>query len=451
MAELILTIPSTPAGRRAVEHLASRARDLEVEYRGALGDRVRGLRADGFLRDLPHSFHLVAAEDGREAAAANRILAWHDGERRDRPHGRVDAAEANVALYPLAPLGLPFALGGDHATYRAMLRVPDAHANGVRGAGVRVAVLDSGLDPGAGVGARDFFDVADAANLHPVPPAPRDNDGHGTAMAELIHDVAPDAEIWVVRVLDTGRLDLWRLLAGVGVAIADCEAHVVNLSLGFATLLTCGVCGAPVLVRSLAFDTLAATATPGSGTVPVYVAAAGNSSSTTRFDFPATSARCVAVGAVDSARLRSSFSSYGTSHARYLLAPGGQKPAGTFTEHVGLGAGATPCAGSSVAAAYVSGMLALFRSEPRYATLDRDAFLDAVLRTHCALPPHAAGRPLEYGAGVIEYSPPSGGGGSGPDADPAPDTGGTGSPVWRDDTYVYIGGVRLPINRRTRL
>ena len=444
MAELILTIPRSPAGSVAIEHLRSRRNELGVEYRAGLADVLRGLRAGDWLPSLPQSYHLVAVEDGREAAATNRILAWHDGERPGWPHGRVDAVEPNVALYPLAPLGLPFTLGGDHATYRSMLRVPDAHANGVRGAGVRVAVLDSGLDPGAAVAPRDFYDVENAANPHPGLHALLDNDGHGTAMAELIHDLAPDAEVWVVRVLDTGGLNLWSLLAGVGVAIADCEADVVNLSVGFATLLSCGVCGAPATVRSLAFDSLAATATPVGGKVPVHVAAAGNSASTARFDFPATSSRCVAAGAVDSARQRSSFSSYGTKHARYLMAPGGQESGGAYTEHVGLGNGVTPCAGSSVAAAYASGMLALFRSDARYASLGRDAFLDAVFTHHCVLPSHASGRPLEYGAGVIEYSPPSGGGDEDASDDPPPDDGGSAPRIWSDGTHVYLGGVRLP-------
>jgi hypothetical protein len=447
VAELILTIPRSRAGDVAIEHLRERGRELGVEYRAALTDVLRGLRAGDYLRELPQSYHLVATEDGREAAATNRILAWHDGERPDWPHGRVDAVEPNIQLQPLAPLGLPFALGGDHATYLAMMRVPDAHANGVRGAGVRVAVVDSGLDPGAGVTPSDFYDVENAANLHPVPVSPLDNDGHGTAMAALIHDVAPDAEIWVVRVLDSGGLNLWNLLAGVGVAIADCEADVINLSVGFSTVLTCGVCGAAVTVRSLAFDSLASTATPLGGKMPVHVAAAGNSSSTARFDFPATSPRCVTAGAVDSARQRSLFSSYGTKHKRYLMAPGGQESAGTFTEHVGLGNGVTPCAGSSVAAAYVSGMLALFRSDARYASLGRDAFLDAVFSGHCVLPSHAAARPLEYGAGVIEYSPPSGGGDEDASEDPPDDPADYTPTIWTDGTYVYVGGVRLTIKR----
>jgi hypothetical protein len=443
MAELILTIPGSRPGAIAVEHLASRGREVGCEYLGSLSRYLEGLNAAAYLQSLPFTFHLVATEDGREAAAMNRILRWHSGEIPDWPHGRVDAAEPNLPLYPLAPLGLPFQRGGQDGTYRSMMRVYDAHTHGARGAGVRVTILDTGLDPKATLTPQDFFDVEDTSNLHPVPPAPIDHDGHGTAMADLIHAVAPDADIYVVRVLDTGALNLWNLLAGVGVAVADCAADIVNISLGFSGLLSCPACGAPFAVRSLAFE----TATPGTAKLPIYVAATGNSSSTTTFDFPASSAKCVAVGAVDSARQRASFSSYGTSHRRYLMAPGGQGTGTTFTEDVGTGgtgAGANPCAGTSVSAAYVSGMLALFRSDARYALLGRDNFIDSILANQCVLPPHAAGQPLEYGSGVIEYTPPVTASGAGGGAGAST----SGAPIWSDGTHVYIGGVRLKINTR---
>lgn len=404
MAELILTIPSSPAGTIAIEHLSSNGQtEFGCEYLGELSRAVADLAAADFLRNLPFTLHRIATEDGQAASAMNRILTWHSREIGEWPHGRVDAVEPNFRLYTLAALGLPFHLGGDHSTYLSLMRVPNAHAARLRGSGVRVAILDSGLDAGAGVTIHDFFDVENAAKLHPVPPAPVDNDGHGTAMAELIHDVAPDAEVYIVRVLDSGSLNLWNLLAGVSVAIADCEADIVNLSIGFTTLWSCAGCGGSVTVRSLAFEKLANTATPTTSKLPVYVAATGNSSSTTGFEFPASSPQCIAVGAVDSGGTRSSFSSYGTTHKRYLMAPGGQGAAKAFTEHVGTSTTGNACAGTSVSAAYVSGMLALFRSDARYTYLKRDKFIDAVLSTHCVVPPHASGKFLEYGSGIIEY------------------------------------------------
>ena len=445
MAELILTIPNTAAGNVALEHLRSRAlRDLGCEYRASLSQQLTDLNAGVFLERLPFRFHLVAAEDGREAAVANRIMRWHSREVPDYPYGRVESVEPNLPLFPLAALGLPFQLGGDHGTYVAQMQVPTAHQNNTTGAGIRVAILDTGLDSGAAPKAHDFFDVQNTNHLHPVPPAPVDNDGHGTAMAELMHAVAPDAQIYVVRVLDTGNLNLWNLLAGMSIAVADCEADIVNLSLGFSSMMQkCPGCGAPLAIRSLAFEKLTDTAIPGTGSLPTYVAATGNSSSTSSFDFPACSEKCMAIGAVDSMQQRSFFSNYGISHKRYLMAPGGQETSGLFTEDVGKGGGSNSCAGTSVSAAYVSGMLALFRSESRYATLPRDNFINSILTNHCILPSHAQGKPTEYGSGVIEYSPPAQG------LDTVPDSGTTAAKrTWSDGEYVYLGDVRVKVNKK---
>lgn len=456
MGELIVTIPATHAGAIAREQLASNATEFECEYRYSLTTYLAGLGVVGserpwpidgsalaFLEQLPFTYHLLRTEDGREAGAAYRIAAWHSGEWREWPHGRIEAVEANVPLYPSA-LGLPFKLGGHHSKYMGLMNVAAAHQHGAKGAGVRVAVLDTGFDSGSAgtvtATVQDFYDVHDVANLHPVPPAPRDVDGHGNAMATLIHEIAPDARIYVIRVLDTGALNLWKVMAGIGVAISSCDPDIVNLSVGFQNFGACGACGAPASVRSLAFETLTDTAAPGSGKQAVFVAATGNLGITNGFEFPAASTKCVAVGSVDSGHHRSSFSTFGTTHARYLMAPGGQKSGGAVTEDVG--AGHQPCAGTSVAAAYVSGMLASFRSEARYAAASRDAFVASVIANHCVVPAHAAGNAMEYGAGVIEYSPPATGRGGVPTPQPAAQI--RYSP---DGRYVYVGGVRLPVNQ----
>src|SRR5262249_47745067 len=147
------------------------------------------------------------------------VLQWHSGRTDDRQRGKVEAVEPNYRLYPLAALGLPFQLGGDHTSYLRIMRVPDAHSINVTGARVRVAILDTGLDSKATLKPRDFYDVVNAAgNLHPIPPAPLDIDGHGTAMAELVQAVARDADTYIIRVLDdgqNGKLNLWNVLAGI--------------------------------------------------------------------------------------------------------------------------------------------------------------------------------------------------------------------------------------------
>ncbi len=101
---------------------------------------------------------------------------------------------------------------------------------------------------------------------------------------------------------------------------------------------------------------------------------------------------------------RSEFSNYGTlGHRWHVMAPGGEKtPQGEITEHVGTGSSGGKCSGTSPAAAYVSGMLALLRSEPRYESCARDQFLDSIMRDHCERAPGV--EPLEYGSGQIVYT-----------------------------------------------
>ena len=108
---------------------------------------------------------------------------------------------------------------------------------GSTGAGVRVAVVDSGVDAGhPAVG-----QVAGAVALTYDPDAPdqvraadgphEDLFGHGTACAGIIRSLAPEAELYSVRVLGarlTGKGTVFA--AGLRWAIAN-RMQVVNLSL----------------------------------------------------------------------------------------------------------------------------------------------------------------------------------------------------------------------------
>jgi hypothetical protein len=410
MADLILTIPSTDRGGIAIRHLLEAGREeLGCSYEHSLSDQLRGLESSRVLQELPHSFHRVWVRDGDEAGAINRILRFHDGEGAGR--GKVEAAERNETMMLSAPyLGLPFKLGGKHTDYLRQMNVGDAHHHGVKGNGVHIAIVDSGLQSSAGINAVDFYDVQTASPVHAGLSAMVDNDGHGTAMASLTAEVAPEASIYVVRVMDQGSLTLWNVLAGVGVGAFDCRAAVISLSFGFSGFMRCRVCGATGAVRSIAFEKLldGITQSPylSAGRKPVYVASTGNDGSSTCIDYPAAYETAVPVGAVNSKGDRASFSNYdqGTTHKRHLMGPGGEKTtANVVTEDVGTG-GRAQCCGTSVAAAYAAGMLAVLWSDSRYDKLDSDRFLDMVLNDHCV---RATSQPQnEYGAGVIQYKPP---------------------------------------------
>ena len=106
-----------------------------------------------------------------------------------------------------------------------------------RGAGVRVAVIDSGIDEGhpmvgalAGAVAVELDDGAEDG-VRFVEGPHEDLYGHGTACAGVIRALAPDVELYSVRVLGselTGRASVFA--AGVRWAIEN-GMQVVNLSL----------------------------------------------------------------------------------------------------------------------------------------------------------------------------------------------------------------------------
>ncbi len=110
---------------------------------------------------------------------------------------------------------------------------------GATGAGVRVALIDSGVDaahPALGGCVDDSggicFEVGPGGEVVPAPGPHGDACGHGTACASIIHQLAPDATITSVRVLgrhNTGKVAAFT--AGLAWAIEQ-RFDVINLSLG---------------------------------------------------------------------------------------------------------------------------------------------------------------------------------------------------------------------------
>lgn len=111
------------------------------------------------------------------------------------------------------------------------------HANvlqeqGLLGQGLRVGVLDTGIDPNVSFAReqlRGFLDVVDHRS------APYDDVGHGTFVAGIISRVLPEAELFVYSVYNASEeaYCIRDILEGLDSVIAD-DIDVINLSWGFA-------------------------------------------------------------------------------------------------------------------------------------------------------------------------------------------------------------------------
>ena len=123
------------------------------------------------------------------------------------------------------------------------IHAPAAWQRGVKGRGVTIAVVDTGVDlkhPDLAsklVTGKDF-----QAGARDCPPGPQDENGHGTHVAGIaaavtdnaigVAGTAPAAKIMPVRVLDaSGSGDSSTIIAGIRYA-ASHGAKVINLSLG---------------------------------------------------------------------------------------------------------------------------------------------------------------------------------------------------------------------------
>ncbi|MEM7223019.1 MAG: S8 family serine peptidase [Pseudomonadota bacterium] len=441
--EMILTVPRDDAGLIAIEYLRTEgAPEYSCEFVEALQTKLEGTEAAQFLSAAPVAYYLFRVPMGIENDVAERLQGDFNGEG-PRP-GRILAAEVNYLMELSQPTPPDFTLGGKHSDYLKMMNVPDAHADGVTGAGRTIAIVDTGIEPAHGATVQEMVDVLQNPVLRNA--AHQDDKGHGTAMALLAREVAPDATIYAVRISDRNSpVNVYGVIAGVFVAAIDCMADVVNLSLGFEKIRKCGVCGASGAVRSRALETalrIAQLRGPQSSAQPalLYAAAMGNGGTASGLDHPARYPCTVPVGSVDSSGKRSAFSNYDRAnpHKDHMMAPGGQTSGQSVTEATGSWASTgTQCHGTSAATAYASGMLALLWSDSRYAALDADAFLTAVKASHCSR--QSGQRVDEHGSGLIRYEPPSTTGTAG-------SSGGTQAATLEFvEDGVYVGDVFLEI------
>ncbi|MED4014556.1 MULTISPECIES: S8 family peptidase [Sutcliffiella] len=254
---------------------------------------------------------------------------------QNNPH--IKAVEPNFEAQAFAqtvPWGVPHVQG------------TDAHAAGHTGSGVKVAILDTGIDRNhEDLNVRGGHSVfTDSANRDPY----YDGSGHGTHVAGTVAalnnsvgvlGVAYNAELYAVKVLNNSGSGSYAGIAeGIEWAVNN-GMDIINMSLG-------GSMSSSILEEwcNIAYN---------SGVL--VVAAAGNSGRTNgRGDtvgYPAKYDSVIAVAAVDSSNNRASFSS--TGPAVEIAAPGvnilSTTPGNSYASYNG----------TSMASPHVAGVAAL--------------------------------------------------------------------------------------------
>jgi hypothetical protein len=234
------------------------------------------------------------------------------------------------------------------------------------GGGIKVAVIDSGIDlnhpvfAGKLSASTEFWDYV-GKDATPQDESGGNGYGHGTAVAGIILQVAPRAKILPIRVLRSdGTANTSDVVAAIGRAVNN-GANIINLSLG-----TGG------------YDQSLMDICTWANTRGVrIIAAAGNNGQKDNMDSPAmyswfsgTYQMTIGVGSVNANDQRSSFSSYGDGI--FGFAPG----EGIWSAYPGNKS--ANFTGTSFAAPIVSGAVALAMSETPNAANRNDVIYNSL-------------------------------------------------------------------------
>ncbi len=178
----------------------------------------------------------------------------------------------------------------------SFVSLPFAHRLST-GAGVAVAVLDTGVAPHAYLagaiapGGYDFIDGDTDANDTGAGVMA----GHGTFVAGLIHMVAPDAKILPIRVMDSAGMGTSFMIAeGIYHAI-DHGARVINISMS-----------------SPKDSAIVAAAIAEAQSLGIIVVASVDNRDSDDKVYPAANAGVIAVASTDMAEVKSAFSGFGS-------------------------------------------------------------------------------------------------------------------------------------------
>ena len=245
------------------------------------------------------------------------------------------------------------------------------------GAGVRIAVLDTGVVPHPALPG-----LMKSIEIKPFPQDFSKTRGHGTAVASLIAGndasapgVAPAAEIISIRIADeSGKADSFALAAGI-IAAIDAGAQIINISMGTPE-------NNPLIEDAVLYAHKRQV---------LIVAASGNSEQADA-SYPAAYPSVISVGAVDARGEHLEFSNYGTYLS--VTAPGHSLnvawPGNRYAR----------ISGTSASAPIVAGAIAATMSSGAGVTMSASQAAEIVMNysNEAGIP----GPDSEYGVGIID-------------------------------------------------
>ncbi|MEV0317709.1 S8 family serine peptidase [Streptomyces sp. NPDC050658] len=347
---LIVTYEKGARGARAVPRGADKVRSLP----SVGGVAVTAKKPGAFWRSVVNSGkNRAGSGEGELAGGIGKI--WLDG--------RIEA---------------------DMAQSNEQIGAPKAWEAGLTGKGVKVAVLDTGVDathPG-------LKDRVDATKSFIPGEEVADRNGHGTHVTSTVggsgggseenkeKGVAPGASLSVGKVLgDAGSGSESQIIAGMEWAAKDVGAKVVSMSLG-SQEASDGTDPMAAAVNALSKDTGA-----------LFVIAAGNTGAPSSIGSPGAADSALTVGAVDSADKAAYFTSQGPRLGDNALKPDLSAPGVNIlaarSQLVGGEGYYTEMSGTSMATPHIAGVAALLAE--KHPDWDGARLKDALMSTSARL------------------------------------------------------------------
>jgi len=238
------------------------------------------------------------------AATVDHVFSLISGEALKMTAAEIETVSQHEAVDHIWP-DLPVQAWLDASVPK--LDAPQIWAAGFKGKGIKLAVIDTGIDETH----PDFAGRIKAAKSF-VDNSPKDGNGHGTHVAGIAAGsgaksggkyvgVAPLADLYIAKVLNaTGNGAMSGVMAGIEWAVLEQKAQVINLSLG----------GSGSSDGSDALSTMCDEAVQQAGVV-ICVAAGNEGPNARTVGSPGAARYVITVGAVDDTDQMASFSSRG--------------------------------------------------------------------------------------------------------------------------------------------